>query len=280
MSVVAASVLAIVMAPGSPPEPIAWQKDLRHALKVAHQTQRVVMIDFWAQWCSWCQQLDTDTYSDPQVVALSRNFVAVKVNTEGGLADMEATERYHVSTLPTILFLTPAGTPLMRVADFQDAQRFADTLQKAGAKGHDLMDIERALSQDARDPAALAALGHHLLEQGELPRSRECLDKSARVDASLPAARRQETRLLLGRVHVLEGRYEDAVRVLREAQGLDPEGALVPEVLLELGRAYASLDERQEARAALTGVVRKHADTPAAREAQALIATLDDPRKR
>ena len=275
MGVVAVSLVSLALASNAQAPGIAWRQDLGHALKSAQKSHQVVMIDFWAKWCSWCQQLDTGTYVDPRVVALSRDFVPVKVSTEGGLAEMEATERYDVSTLPTILFLTPAGVPVMRVEAFQAADEFAQTLDAARAKGREVMQIERKLAHNSKDPSALADLGRHLFEQKDLKHGRQLLSKSMREDASLPAAQRQATRLLMARVHLREKKYADAVAVLREAQGLDPTGALVPEVLVELGRAYVGLDKPKEAREILQRVAGRDADAAATAEAKTLIAALE-----
>ncbi len=105
------------VAPGPPPSAgtgITWHGDLPSALAAARTEERPVMIDFRADWCSACLKLERETFSDPAVVQAARRVVAVKIDcTDPDDPEVKRLQtRYGVVGLPTIVFLTPDGTPL------------------------------------------------------------------------------------------------------------------------------------------------------------------------
>ena len=122
MSTVGALGLSLLLVGGTSSERVGlkWEKSFEEALKKARATRRPVLIDFWAEWGGWCHRLDQTTYVDGLVVKMGEDFVSVKVDTEGGRQQQEIAERYDVTQLPTILFVSPAGrvllTPLGPVA--------------------------------------------------------------------------------------------------------------------------------------------------------------------
>src|SRR5262249_42859385 len=76
------------------PSGLQWENDFKTALRNARAAGKPILVDFWASWCHWCRQLDQTTYRDPKVVELARDFVAVKVNTEGGLEERRLAAQY------------------------------------------------------------------------------------------------------------------------------------------------------------------------------------------
>lgn len=86
-----------------------WQDEAR-ALALARAEHRPVLIDFWADWCAACKELDRDAWSDPQVRQEARRFVALKMDgTEDSNAFERVVEKYGVVGMPTVVFIDSRG---------------------------------------------------------------------------------------------------------------------------------------------------------------------------
>ena len=89
--------------------PVAFDKALAEA-RAAH---RPVMIDFFAEWCAACKELDRDTYPAPEVVAEAARFVRIKADGTNATDPMDALyQRFGVNGLPTVAFVSSDGTIL------------------------------------------------------------------------------------------------------------------------------------------------------------------------
>lgn len=107
---------------------INWQLDYNQAISSAQSAKKPVMIDFYVNWCGWCKVLDRDTYTDPDVVKLSRQFVCVKVD---GDKNDNLTSQYNITGYPTIIFLDSTSREANRVGGYEKPGPFLKDMQSA-----------------------------------------------------------------------------------------------------------------------------------------------------
>lgn len=101
--------------------------NLASALARAGSEDKLVMVDFYTDWCGWCKKLDSTTLADPDVQRVLGGLVVVKLNAEkGGLGDAK---RFGVDAFPTIVFLTAAGAEVGRIPGYLDPNPFLEKLR-------------------------------------------------------------------------------------------------------------------------------------------------------
>jgi thiol:disulfide interchange protein len=109
--------------------PIAWVESFQKAQQVAKKKNKVLMVDFWAEWCAPCRQMLSTTYKNKAVVNRSKKLVPVLVDFD---KNADLAKKYEIEALPTVLFLNPSGSKvLLRVEGYRSAAEFSKLMDKA-----------------------------------------------------------------------------------------------------------------------------------------------------
>lgn len=110
------------------PAPIQWASSFSAAQQQARATGKLIMIDFYTDWCGWCQLLDTDTYPDSRVKILAAHFVPLKLDAEKGGATLA--KKYNIDAYPIIVFVDADGKVVKRIEGYQDGSDFTESLSQ------------------------------------------------------------------------------------------------------------------------------------------------------
>ncbi len=255
-------------------EGIHWERDFPAAMRHAGLSGKPILIDFWADWCGFCERLDRTTYIDPLVVKLSKQFVAVKIDTEGSPAEVAIAVQYGVTSLPTIAFLSPSGRQLLRVTGYQGPGKFPLTLEKALLVAEQIGEWEERLARHPNDAESLYNLGVHVFEQSFYDESRELLYRAAKLDKKRPVKERKLTRLLLGVVQTYDRRYAMAEELFAEALRLKPHGEQDAQILYFMGRTYLKWGRELDAKKVMLEILEEHGHSPVADKARATLTVL------
>ena len=111
-------------------------KDLNELDAVLRSAGRPVMLDFYADWCVSCKEMEKLTFSDPRVRARLDMMLLVQADvTQNSPADRALLKRFNLFGPPGILFFDAQGRELaaQRVIGYQDATRFLGSLAGVGA---------------------------------------------------------------------------------------------------------------------------------------------------
>ena len=109
-------------------------KDYTQAgFELAQKEKRPVVLDFSAEWCLPCKELDIYTFSDARVVALAESFESIVVDlTQVDDEKLAVKEKFKVFGVPTVILFDSSGKEVDRFTGFIPAEEFLKRLEKIG----------------------------------------------------------------------------------------------------------------------------------------------------
>jgi thiol:disulfide interchange protein DsbD len=108
---------------------ISWTDFSPDALERARSNRRPAVVDFRADWCVPCLEMDRTTFVSPEVAAKATGFAMLRADvTEMSQAAEMLLSRYEVLGVPTTIFFAADGTEHRRMVGYIDPGEFARLL--------------------------------------------------------------------------------------------------------------------------------------------------------
>jgi thioredoxin:protein disulfide reductase len=117
----------------TPKVALAWLRAEPEATQLARASGRPLVVDFMADWCLPCKEMDVKVFSHPDVVAELSEFTLLRVDLsredeDPALAAVKA--KYDVNTLPAVRVVSAEGQIVQRFDTIVDAPTFLKGLAR------------------------------------------------------------------------------------------------------------------------------------------------------
>ena len=103
--------------------------------RIAQANGKTVMLDFYADWCISCKEMERYTFTDAKVQAKLKNAVLLQIDvTANSDEDKVLLKRFELFGPPAILFFDAQGREQddHRMIGYQDARQFLQSLKNVG----------------------------------------------------------------------------------------------------------------------------------------------------
>lgn len=114
---------------------IEWDTLSEAALEQAHREGKPVLIDFVADWCIPCHEMEATTFADRRVAALAQRFTMLRADVT--LEDERTkaiTQRFDIKGVPTIVLLDSRGREVHRMVGYIVAEELALAMERVVAQ--------------------------------------------------------------------------------------------------------------------------------------------------
>lgn len=138
-------------------EALNWHRFDR-ALALAKQTNKHIVVDFYTDWCHWCDVMDEKTYGDKGIQAqLNKSFILVKLDAESpkplviqgrSVSEAQVAAMFKVTSYPTTWFMTADGKPIAPLKGFVPPERFAPVLRYIEGGFYTQMDFDMYMERE------------------------------------------------------------------------------------------------------------------------------------
>lgn len=95
------------------------------------QNGEKIFLDFYADWCIPCKELDALTFSDERVIEKLSTFKTFKVDMTQSLSEEteKLRDKFEIIGMPTLIVINSKGEEVNRITGFMNADEFLKTIE-------------------------------------------------------------------------------------------------------------------------------------------------------
>ncbi|UCE67917.1 MAG: thioredoxin family protein [Candidatus Zixiibacteriota bacterium] len=254
------------------PSQINFINDYDQAKSAAEKSGKPMIIDFFTDWCRWCDSLDANTYSDSLVISLSGDFIFVKIDAE---IDTALAGQFGISGYPTIIIARPDGQEIDRIWGYLPSTEFYNQVQLYLQGRETLEDYLSRLEDEPENLEYLSMIGEKYTSRSMYDKAIEYYEKVVELDGDNGdgyAAR------ALASIHDAQSRakdYKSALNTCMRLLKIFPDSPESDEAAALLGYYTAKGGDTVEALKLYKGYLKMNPDSENAEWVKKRIADLE-----
>ena len=106
---------------------IKWGNNLDSALTLSSNSHKLIMIDFMAEWCPPCKEMDKNTFSNKNIIKKSNEFILVRIDVDKQKNIAEEyngnARKYGGIGIPNILFIDKEKKIIRHIVGFHNVDQ-------------------------------------------------------------------------------------------------------------------------------------------------------------
>lgn len=108
-----------------------WFTNYDEAMAAAKATGKLVMVDFYTDWCFYCKKLDAEVFPTAEFKAKAASFILCKINAE---KDTAVAAKFPIEGYPAIFFVDANGKVVHNIGGYAPVDAFIAEMDKALGK--------------------------------------------------------------------------------------------------------------------------------------------------
>lgn len=124
-----------------------WFSSFEMAQTIAKGSNKLILIDFYADWCGPCKKMDFETWSDSGVKVQLEKMIPAKINID---LDRSLATKYNVKAIPAIFIVDAWGNILHKDLGFKTAEEIENLLLDFPGQVKDIYHSLEALEGESK----------------------------------------------------------------------------------------------------------------------------------
>ena len=197
-------------------------------LAKAKAENKIVMIDFFTDWCKWCVELDKKVYTNDEVSGYAnKHQVNWKLDAEKG-EGVDLAKKYGISGYPTIVFVDADGKEIDRIVGYYPAKDFLKMMKDFNEGKNTIGSLKKILNKNPDDPEANYKLAEKKINNENKPdEGKTLLYKVIKADPENKTGYKEQAEFMLAS---MSGKTDELENYIKKY----PEGTKVKDAFISL----------------------------------------------
>ncbi len=249
---------------------IEWHKDFEAARELAKKTGKPMLIDFVADWCKPCLEMERTFWPKPQVLELAKKFVAVSLDFDRRGPEIS---RYRVGSIPAVVVTDPWGNLLS--SRFGYSPRLADPLielmQAVPTDFSPINEWNALLEREKDNPVALVGVADFYGQHGIIELSNSYLKRALKArEMKTDLSARGKILIAMGINYLKIKDYDEARKTFESYLKESPNGDQGDTALLGILTAQLNKKKFSEAEKTLAQLKASYPNSPLVQQGEQL----------
>jgi thiol:disulfide interchange protein DsbD len=255
------------------PTQINFAADYQSALKLAQDKGQKVIIDFYADWCTWCKRLDTVTFVDSSVIAMSKDIVFAKINAE---VDTATAAIYRVKGYPTVVLANADGSEIDRIGGYLAPSEFKETIENY-LKDVNTLNYFLGKADSGATTELNYRIGEKYADRGMYPEAEIYFAKVISADPENKELRTDSAMMAVADIKRRDKKYDEAMAEFKKVMEKFPGTPLATDAEIWTAVVYRQKGDTAKAIEAFENFLKNHPESDDTAYARQQIEKLKNP---
>lgn len=227
-----------------------WGNSIQKGFETAKQEKKYVIVDVFADWCTYCMVLEKEIFPDPEVSRILDQFVRVRLDGE---EFPNLRKKYSIEGYPTILFLDGDGNFVTKIAGLATKEDIL-SISKRILQEPDLESfLKTEIRKDKENPHFHFRLGLLYFQNKEYAKAEDAFQTSMQKSKQVPLVR-ENSFFNLNLIRSVNGPKELAVSSWKEFIQTYPNSKRLITAKLYYGISLKEVGDWKSAKSILTEI--------------------------
>ncbi|XDD47358.1 thioredoxin fold domain-containing protein [Leptospira sp. WS39.C2] len=161
----------------------SWGNSIQKGFETAKQEQKFIIVDVFADWCTYCMVLEKEIFPDPEVSRILDQFVRVRLDGE---EFPNLRKKYNVEGYPTILFLDGDGNFVTKITGLATKEDILNITKRILQEPNLESFLKTEIRKDKTNPHLHFRLGLLYFQNKEYAKAEEQFTSSIQKSKQIP----------------------------------------------------------------------------------------------